>query len=140
MMNSDWKPVLNRVDEQKNLQAILSYLDNIKARGELNNNGIPRMVKGYFYEMACVIAECARILKPGALMFMVNDNVRYAGASISVDTILSAFAEKLGFSVERILVLPDGKGNSSQQMGEHGREALRKCVYIWRKNMKESLV
>jgi len=29
--------------------------------------------------------------------------------------------------------LPNGKGNSSQQMGEHGREALRKCVYIWRK-------
>ena len=133
MMNSDWKPVLNIVDEQKNLQAILSYLGNLKARGELNNNGIPRMVRGYFYEMACVIAECARVLKPNALMFMVNDNVRYAGASVSVDMILSIFAEKLGLSVERILVLPDGKGNSSQQMGEHGREALRKCVYVWRK-------
>jgi hypothetical protein len=34
---------------------------------------------------------------------------------------------------ENILVLPNGKGNSSQQMGEHGREALRKCVYVWRK-------
>jgi len=30
-------------------------------------------------------------------------------------------------------VLPNGKGNSSQQMGEHGREELRKCVYVWRK-------
>ena len=139
MINSDWKPVLSMVDEQKNLQAILSYLGNLKARGELNNNGIPRMVRGYFYEMACVIAECARVLKPNALMFMVNDNVRYAGASISVDMILSFFAEKLGFSVEQILVLPDGKGNSSQQMGEHGREALRKCVYVWRKNEKRSL-
>ena len=47
--------------------------------------------------------------------------------------ILSDIAEKLGFSVEHILVLPDGKGNSSQQMGEHGRESLRKCVYVWRK-------
>lgn len=139
-MNSDWKQVLNMVDEQRNLQTILSYLDNLKTRGELNNNGIPRMVKGYFYEMACVIAECARVLKPNALMFMVNDNVRYAGASVSVDMILSIFAEKLGFCVERILVLPDGKGNSSQQMGEYGREALRKCVYVWRKNVKGSLV
>jgi hypothetical protein len=43
------------------------------------------------------------------------------------------FAEKLGFNVEQILVLPDGKGNSSQQMGEHGREVLWKCVYVWRK-------
>jgi len=91
------------------------------------------MVRGYFYEMACVIAECARILKPNATLFMANDNVRYAGASISVDTILSDIAEKLGFHVESILVLPNGKGNSSQQMGEHGREALRKCVYVWRR-------
>ncbi len=63
----------------------------------------------------------------------VNDNVRYAGASVSVDMILSSIAEKLGLHVENILVLPNGKGNSSQQMGEHGRDPLRKCVYIWRK-------
>jgi hypothetical protein len=65
---------------------------------------------------------------------MVNDNVRYAGASISVDMILSDLAKKLGFSIESILVLPNDKGNSSQQMGEHGREPLRKCVYVWRKH------
>ena len=64
---------------------------------------------------------------------MVNDNVRYAGASISVDVILSDIAQSLGFAVENIMALPNGKGNSSQQMGTHGREALRKCVYIWRK-------
>jgi hypothetical protein len=64
---------------------------------------------------------------------MVNDNVRYAGAGISVDIILSELAEELGFKAKEILVLPNGKGNSSQQMGVHGREALRKCVYIWQK-------
>jgi len=73
------------------------------------------------------------VLKPKALLFMVNDNVRYAGASILVDMILSDLAEKLGFQVEHILVLPDGKGNSSQQMGEHGRPSWRKCVYVWKK-------
>jgi len=91
------------------------------------------MVRGYFYEMACVIAECERVLKSGAPLIMVNDNVRYAGASVSVDVILSDIAGHLGFAVENILVLPNGKGNSSQQMGAHGREALRKCVYVWRK-------
>jgi DNA modification methylase len=83
--------------------------------------------------MACVIQECFRVLKPGAFLFMVNDNVRYAGASISVDLILSDFAEKLGFIVENILVLPIDKGNSSQQMGDRGRVPLRKCVYVWKK-------
>jgi len=83
--------------------------------------------------MACIIFECARIMKPGAPLFMVNDNVRYAGANISVDLILSDIAEKVGLQVEHILVLPEGKGNSSQQMGKHGRTSLRKCVYVWRK-------
>ena len=92
------------------------------------------MVRGYFYEMACVIAECARVLNRKAPLIMVNDNVRYQGASISVDLILSDIAQKLGFTVEDILVLPNGKGNSSQQMGAHGRDQLRKCVYVWRKN------
>ena len=64
-------------------------------RGLLNNNGIPRMVRGYFYEMACIIDECARILKTNAPLIMVNDNVRYAGANISVDMILSAIAEEV---------------------------------------------
>ena len=67
-------------------------------------------------------------------MVMVNDNVRYAGVVIPVDLILSDFAEAAGFNVEKIWVLPRGKGNSSQQMGRHGREEVRKCVYVWRKS------
>lgn len=132
-LNPNWQKAIELADNQKLLQAILNHLEHEKSEGRINNAGIPRMVRGYFYEMACVIAESAEILKPGAPLIMVNDNVRYAGASVSVDLILSDFAENLGFSVEKILVLPKGKGNSSQQMGEHGREALRKCVYIWRK-------
>jgi len=133
-MNPGWQEAIAAADGQELLQAILAYLDDQRKTGMLNNNGIPRMVRGYFYEMACVIAESARVLKPGAPLLMVNDNVRYAGASISVDMILSTLAEHLGFVVENILVLPGGKGNSSQQMGEHGREPLRKCVYVWRKS------
>lgn len=132
-MNQNWQTAIIAADNQELLQAILAYLDNQRDIGALNNNGIPRMVRGYFYEMACVIAESARVLKRNAPLLMINDNVRYAGASISVDMILSALAEDLGFQVESILVLPNGKGNSSQQMGEHGREPLRKCVYVWRK-------
>lgn len=132
-MNPEWGPAVAVADKHPLLQSILSYLDSQKELELLNNNGIPRMVRGYFYEMACVVFESARVLKQGAPLIMVNDNVRYAGASISVDIILSEIAEHLGFKTEEILVLPNGKGNSSQQMGVHGREALRKCVYVWRK-------
>lgn len=133
LMNPPWESAIEAADRQPLLQAILVYLDKQRALGTLNNNGIPRMVRGYFYEMACVIQECARVLRAGAPLLMVNDNVRYAGASISVDMILSAIAEEIGFRTESILVLPGNKGNSSQQMGEHGRDPLRKCIYFWRK-------
>jgi DNA modification methylase len=132
-MNPQWQPAIAAADRQRLLQRILACLDQQRQSDLLNNNGIPRMVRGYFYEMACVIAECRRVLKRRAPLIMVNDNVRYAGASISVDLILSDIAQELGFEVEHILVLPNSKGNSSQQMGLHGRERLRKCVYVWRK-------
>ncbi len=119
--------------DQRALQTILNYLEWQKETKALNNAGIPRMVRHYFYELALVVFECARVLKPGAAFVMVNDNVRYGGATIPVDLILSDFAEQAGFSVEVIWVLPTGKGNSSQQMGAHGREELRKCIYIWRR-------
>lgn len=132
-INPNWNLALETANSQPLLQAILNYLDDQKIQGTLNNKGIPRMVRGYFYEMACVLQECSRILKPQAPLIMVNDNVRYSGMSISVDTILSDFAEKLGFVVDHILMLPGDKGNSSQQMGNHGRDPLRKCIYVWRK-------
>ena len=133
-LNPTWKTAIGICDSLPLLQGILNYLDYKREKKELNNSGIARMVRGYFYEMACVIQECYRVLDKDGIMFMVNDNVRYAGAAISVDTILSKIAEDIGFQIEKILVLPQGKGNSSQQMGRHGREALRKCVYVWKRD------
>ncbi len=132
-IKADWQEPISIVDKLEPIQSIIGYLESQKSGGMLNNSGIPRVIKGYFYEMACVIAECSRLLRTGGFVFMVNDNVRYAAASISVDLILAQVAEALGFEVDAILVLPGAKGNSSQQMGAHGREMLRKCVYVWRK-------
>ena len=117
---------------QELLSYIVDYLNALKEEDQLNNSGIPRMVKNYFWELTLTLIECWRILKPGAPFMMVNDNVRYAGIAVPVDLMLSRIAEEVGFEVEKIWVLPIGKGNSSQQMGAHGREELRKCVYVWR--------
>jgi len=118
-------------ESQNLIRLILSYLDQCREEGSLNNSGIPRMVRNYFKELTIVIFECFRLLKPGARFVMVNDNVRYQGVTVPVDLILSEIAQQAGFDVEVIWVLPTGKGNSSQQMKEHGREELRKCVYVW---------
>lgn len=116
---------------QEYLNSVLKYLEEIKQ--DLNNPGIVRMVKNYFYELCLLIFEAARVTKKGGYFIMVNDNVRYAGVPIPVDLILSDFASDAGFNVKEIQVLPRGKGNSSQQMGKHGRTETRKCVYIWQK-------
>jgi hypothetical protein len=116
------------------MQEVNYVLEQLNKSNLLNNSNIPRMVKNYFFEMAFIIFEMQRVLKTGGFVVMVNDNVRYGGEEVPVDLILSHFAEAFGLSVVKIWTLPVGKGNSSQQMGNHGRTELRKCIYVWSKD------
>lgn len=130
---TDFKKVDEIYNSIKAMTEVNEVLTILNKKGSLNNSNIPRMVKNYFYEMCFIIFELHRILRERGIVIMVNDNVRYGGEEIPVDLILSAFAEKFGFKIKKIWTLPIGKGNSSQQMGEHGRSELRKCVYVWEK-------
>jgi len=120
-------------NESSAMAEVNSVLEMLNKHERLNNNSIPRMVKNYFLEMCFVIYELARITKQNGYCVMVNDNVRYGGEEIPVDLILSEFAQSFGFRINKIFVLPKGKGNSSQQMGNYGRTEVRKCVYLWQK-------
>ena len=128
------RKAMQAFESQELLQSLLAYLDESRERKLLNNNGIPRMVRNYFSELTWTIFECSRLLKDGASFVMVNDNVRYQGMHIPVDLILSDIACSAGFTIEHIWILPKGKGSSSQQHVNHGREEIRKCVYVWRKS------
>lgn len=122
-------------NKQAALHEVLQILEIYKQSGKLNNVHIVRMIRNYFYEMSFVIYELARVLKPGGVIAMVNDNVQYAGEEVPVDLILSNIAESFGLTMRYIWTLGRGKGNSSQQMGNHGRSELRKCIYIWEKEV-----
>ena len=116
-------------DEQDAIHEALSILrEHID---ELGNRHVIRLIEGYFLEMAVIVAELGRVVRPGGVVIMVNDNVQYHGEEIPVDMILSDFAERSGFRCEKIWTLPRGKGNSSQQMRRFGRREIRKCVYQW---------
>ena len=130
---ADFQMIDATFQRQAALHEVLDILDRYRAAGTLNNDNIARLVRNYFYEMCCVIHGFARVLRPGGIVAMVNDNVRYAGEEVPVDLILSDFAESFGLTVRHIWTLGRGKGNSSQQMGSHGRTELRKCVYVWEK-------
>ncbi|MCY4625082.1 MAG: hypothetical protein OXC99_08805 [Chloroflexi bacterium] len=120
---------INMFENEGALQEVLATLRGCVR--ELSNAHVIRLLEGYFLEMALVVAELGRVVKPGGTVVMVNDNVQYHGEEVPVDLILSDYAEQCGFTCKQIWVLPRGKGNSSQQMGRFGRRELRKCVYWW---------
>ena len=128
-----FEEVLNTYNSSSAMIEVNSILDELNKLEKLNNSNIARMVKNYFFEMCFVIYEMERLTKKGGYCVMVNDNVRYGGEEIPVDLILSEFAENFGYNINKIFVLPKGKGNSSQQMGNYGRTEVRKCVYLWQK-------
>ena len=117
------------VDHQAALCEVLTALRD--RYQELSNPQIIRLIENYFSEMAVVIGELARVVKPGGIVFMVNDNVQYHGQEVPVDLILSDIAEGFGFKCKNIWALRRGKGNASQQMGRFGRREIRKCIYHW---------
>lgn len=119
--------------KQKELIGVLEFLEEECKLGKLNNKGIITMVRGYFYDMTLHLIQAFKKLKPSGRYIMVNDNVRYNGLNIPIDILLSNIAKDIGYNIEKIWVLPKGKGNSSQQMKTYGRMELRKCVYIWKK-------
>lgn len=115
-------------------QALNEVLETLRDREkELSNPHVIRLLENYFLEMAIVVAEFGRLVRPGGSVFMINDNVQYHGQEVPVDLILTDFAEQCGFRCETIWTLPRGKGNASQQMGQFGRREIRKCVYHWTK-------
>ena len=128
-----FEKIIDAYNNSSAMTEVNFILDELNKLGKLNNNNIARMVKNYFLELCFVIYEMARVTKSGGYCVMVNDNVRYGGEEIPVDLILSEFAENFDFNINKIFVLPKGKGNSSQQMGNYGRTEVRKCVYLWQK-------
>ena len=68
-------------DEQAAMHEALNILrEHID---ELGNRHVIRLIEGYFLEMAVIVAELGRVLRPGGIVIMVNDNVQYHGEEIT---------------------------------------------------------
>jgi site-specific DNA-methyltransferase (cytosine-N4-specific) len=128
-----YQKVVQSIETNKALQEVFLALEKRSQNGDLNNKGVVQMVRGYFTELAFIIFELYRVCATGAQVAIVNDNVRYGGEIIPVDLLLMDIAASFGFKPTKIYVLPQRKGNSSQQMGRFGREALRKSILVWQK-------
>lgn len=131
-----YKEIVNVIQENEALAEVNAALHIRDKRGEVNNRGILTMIDQYFTELAFVFAELYRTCRQGAHVAFVNDNVRYAGEVIPVDLLSTSLAEQVGFDPIRVYVLPQRKGNSSQQMAKYGRVEMRKSITVWRKPCK----
>lgn len=125
--------ILNQINSNPYLQEVIKAINERKICGDLNNNGVTRMIEGYLSELAFIFAELHRVCKKGATVAIVNDNVRYGGEIIPIDFISTSFAEQFGFTPLKVYCLKQQKGNSSQQMKKFGRAALRKSITLWKK-------
>ncbi len=128
-----WQRIVDVIRENAALREINEALALRNRRGDINNAGVLTMIHQYFTELVFVYAELYRTCRRGAHVAFVNDNVRYAGEIIPVDLLSTELAEAVGFEPVKVYVLPQRKGNSSQQMGKFGRVALRKSITVWRK-------
>jgi site-specific DNA-methyltransferase (cytosine-N4-specific) len=129
----DYERVISIINTSAALQEVFTAVRARGDNGDLNNNGVIRMIEGYFTELAFVLFELFRVCRVGARVAIVNDNVRYGSEIIPVDLLMTDLATAVGFQPELIYVLPQRKGNSSQQMGKYGREANRKSITVWAK-------
>lgn len=128
-----YENTIDIINQNKSLNEIKTSLREREQNGDINNNGVLRMVDGYFTELTFIYAELYRLCKKGAKVAFVNDNVRYGGEVIPVDFISTELAEQIGFKPLKIITLRQQKGNSSQQMKKFGRVALRKSITVWEK-------
>ena len=128
---AEYNWVIDIINSNAALKEIMSALEFRNNKGDVNNKGVLKMVKGYFDELTFIYFELFRLCKHGASVAFVNDNVRYAGEVIPVDFISTELACQIGFKPKKIYTLKQQKGNSSQQMKKFGRIPLRKSITIW---------
>lgn len=93
---------------------------------------IPRMLDGYFCDLAGVLEELHRVLVPGGHAALVVGNAQYCGVPIAVDTWLAEIGTRRGFGLDHIEVLRI-RGNSAQQMAVHGRHESRESLVLLRR-------
>lgn len=126
--------ICSTIQKNQAFSEVMAALRKRKDHGDLNNNGVVRMVEGYFTELAFVYAELYRVCKPGAVVAFVNDNVRYGGEVIPVDFFEFVVCGTVWFQSQNHLYIKAAKRQQQPANGEIWARALRKGITVWIKD------
>jgi DNA modification methylase len=115
------------------LPPILSQLK--EREDKLWDKRLVSMVQAYFSDMANILKECGRVVRPNGQAWIVVSTSAYAGIEIPVDLILADIGCRNGWSLRGVNVLRNIR-SSSQHWGnlETGsRPSLRESLIILRR-------
>lgn len=93
---------------------------------------IVAMLHGYFLDLFLSLKEVARALRLGGQAAFVVGNAQYDGYPVEVDRATAQIGEQAGLRCMEIRIVRE-RGNSAQQMKEHGRQPSRESVVVFRK-------
>ena len=96
---------------------------------ELWDKRIPQMIYGYFNDMFNIIDNCYEVLKKGGFCAIVVGNSAYGGVVLPTDLILAEYAEKIGFTVDKIevdryIITSSQQYEKTKQEGKFLRESV----------------
>ncbi|WP_080675420.1 DNA methyltransferase [Clostridium perfringens] len=100
---------LNGVDlnteniELKSVEFLDRLIPIIKEK-ELWSKKIPNMLRFYFHDMFTLLENSYRVLEDEGFCSIIVSNSAYGGIIVPTDLILSEYAEKIGFEVDKIEV------------------------------------
>lgn len=103
-----------------------------EAPGKLWSRRLPDMVQAYFADMAVVLKECARAVRPGGQAWLVVSTSAYAGVHIPVDLILADCATQSGWTLRSVNVLRELRAAGQQwaRLGTGERSPLRESLVV----------
>lgn len=96
---------------------------------------VPKMIKGYFSDMAKVIEQSSNILSKGQKCYIVVDQSSYLGKIVPTDLFLAYIGEKYGFKINEILVCRRARTSGQQlQRYPYLKDILRESIVILEKS------